>query len=41
MMIKAINARNGMEINPNQFMYCPVQGTLPQLGAVSARKDSF
>ena len=35
MIIKAVNAKNGMVINPSQFIYCPVHGMRPQLMAYS------
>lgn len=41
MMINATKAKKGMVTNPNQLMYCPVQGIRPQAGARSAKNDTF
>src|SRR5699024_7362996 len=39
--IKAINARNGMVINPNQLIYWPLQGTPWEQPATSAHPGIF
>lgn len=39
--MKASPAKNGIVINPNQFIYWPVQGTRPHAGADSVKKSSF
>lgn len=38
---KATSDKNGMVTKPNQSMYCDVQDTVLQAGAVSAKKLSF
>ena len=38
---KAVKARNGMVIKPNQLIYCPVQGILPQATALSVKNETF
>jgi hypothetical protein len=40
-MINAINARNGIVIKPNQLIYWPVHGTMPQEIEFSAKKLTF
>lgn len=40
-MIKAINAKNGIVTNPNQLIYCPVHGTTPHESEFSPMNETF
>ena len=40
-MIKPMSAIKGMVINPNQFMYSPVQATGPHAAAASKMLANF
>lgn len=37
----AINARKGIVMKPNQFIYSPVQGTIPHEIELSPKKETF
>ncbi len=41
MVINPINARNGIVMKPNQFIYSPVQGTRPQTAPASENAGIF
>lgn len=41
MITKAISAKNGIVMKPNQFIYSPVQGTRPQTAPASENAEIF
>lgn len=41
MRMNAVNAKNGMVMNPSQLIYSPVQGTTPHEMERSPRNDIF